>query len=85
MKNKYELISFILRAKNRKDILNQLSLDNRTATELTKITKMYKSHISRTLIELLREKLIECLNPNDREYKFYKITNKGKLLMKNLK
>ncbi|MEK6832947.1 MAG: winged helix-turn-helix domain-containing protein [Nanoarchaeota archaeon] len=85
MKNKYELISFVLRAKNRQEILKQLSLGNKTATELTKATKMYKSHISRTLKELLEERLIECLNPKDREYKFYKLTRKGKNLIKNLK
>ena len=81
MKNKYELKSFILRSKNRQLILKCLSEENRNATNLVKLTKMYKSHVSRALKELLEEKLIGCLNPNDREYKFYKLTSKGKKIV----
>lgn len=85
MLNRYELVSFILRAKNRKVILHELGRENKTATDLMKTTKMYKSHVSRTLKELMDEGLIECLNPNDREYKFYKLTRKGRILFKDLK
>ena len=78
MKNKYELKSFILRSKNREIILKHLLKENKTASDLVKITGMYKSHISRTLKGLKEEKLIECLNPKDREFKFYRLTKKGK-------
>ena len=84
MRNKYELISFILRARNRKEIIKQLNSGNKTPTDLAKITKMYKSHISRTLKELIDEGLIVCLNPKDREYKFYKLTKKCKVLLKRI-
>lgn len=85
MLNKYELISFILRAKNRREIIKHLKEGNKTASDLVKLTRMYKSHVSRTLAELKKEELIECLNPNDREYKFYTLTNKGKKLLIDLK
>lgn len=84
MRNKYELISFILRARNRVEIIKQLKEGNKTATEISKATKMYKSHVSRALKDLMDEGLIECLNPNDREYKFYKLTRKCKNLFKEL-
>jgi len=84
MKSKYELNSFILRSKNRQNILKELSNKNLTATDITKITKMYKFHVSRTIKELKQEKLIKCLNPNDREYKFYKLTKKGRILLSTL-
>ena len=42
---------------------------------------MYKSHISRGIKELLEERLVECLNPKDRAYKFYKLTAKGRKLI----
>ena len=82
MKNKYELISFILRSKNRQDILKYLAEGNKTASELAKLTGMYKSHVSRTIKELLNEKLIECLNPKDRSYKFYRLASKTKKILK---
>lgn len=84
MKDKYGLKSFILRSKNRQAVLKKLSEKEHTATELVKLTRMYKSHISRTLKELKQEKLVECLNPKDREYKFYKITIKGKKIIKEV-
>lgn len=43
---------------------------------------MYKSHNSRTLKELAEKRLIICSNPNDRAYKFYKITTLGKNILK---
>ena len=84
MKNKYELKSFILRSENRKNIIKELLKGNKTASDLVKVTGMYKSHVSRTLKELMEEKLIGCLNPKDREYKFYKLTNKSKEIIKNI-
>ena len=78
MKNKYELTSFILRSKRRKQILQCLSQKNMTASELAQSTGMYKSHIARAIKELEKEKLIKCLNPDDRSYRFYRITEKGK-------
>ena len=84
MKSKYELLSFILRSKKRQEILRNLSEGNKTATDIVKITRMYKFHVSRALKELKEEKLIDCLNPQDREYKFYKLTSKGKMILKQL-
>jgi predicted transcriptional regulator len=46
-----------------------------------KITKMYKSHTSRALKELVHKKLIICKNPSDRAFKFYKITSFGNKIL----
>ncbi len=85
MLNKYGLISFILRAKNRRDIIKHLKEGSKNASDLVKLTGMYKSHVSRTLAELRREELIECLNPKDREYKFYRLTKKCENILPYLK
>ena len=66
-------------------MLKELSKENKPASDLIKVTSMYKSHLSRTLKELKEEKLIECLNPNDREFKFYKLTKKSKEILKDIK
>lgn len=85
MHNKYEVISFVLRAKNRLEIIKQLKEGNKTATNIAKGTKMYKSHVSRALKDLMNEGLIECLNPNDRDYKFYRLTRRCKILLSEFK
>jgi len=76
--NNAELISFIARAKRRFEILRLLKEHEKSQVALMKETGMYKTHTSRTLKELSDKKLIKCTNPEDREFKFYKITKKGK-------
>lgn len=82
---KSQLISFIARSKRRLEILKLLLIKQRSQVELMNLTKMYKSHTSRTIKELLEHKLIICVNPKDREFKFYKITLLGKNILEEIK
>lgn len=80
------LISFVARSKRRKETLTLLSKKNRLSQpEIMRELKQYKSHNSRTLKELIDNKFILCLNPEDRSFKFYKITKKGKDILKDVK
>ena len=80
-----KIISFIARSKRRLEILKLLSEKEISQPEIIKITKMYKSHVSRTINELLEKKLIICRNPEDRVFKFYKITASGRKILKDIK
>ncbi|MBU2589733.1 MAG: winged helix-turn-helix domain-containing protein [Nanoarchaeota archaeon] len=80
-----ELISFILRAKNRKRILSLLEKEYKLPAQLMKETGMYKSHVSRTLKELKDKRLIACKNPDDHTFRFYTLTKKGKVILKEVK
>lgn len=75
-------LTFVLRGKNRKVIIKALSDGRKTQAELHKITKMYRTHVRRTLNELISKGLVKCLNPKDRIYKLYELTKKGKELNK---
>ena len=77
-----EELSFILRSKKRKEILDVLSKNKLTPAQIMKRTGMYESHVSRALKELLNRDMIECENPNERRFRFYKITNFGKEVLK---
>ena len=70
------LISFVARSDRRKEILKILENERIGQPVIMKKTGMYKGHISRTLKELLEQKLIICENPEDRSFKFYKISKK---------
>ena len=74
-------ISFIARSKRRLEILGLLKEDEKSQVELMKETGMYKAHTSRTLKELFMKKLIVCRNPEDRAFRFYKITALGKRIL----
>ena len=80
-----KIISFIARSKRRLEILKLLAEKEKSQLEIMKITQMYKSHISRTIKELLEKKLIICKNLEDRVFKFYKITASGRKILKDIK
>ncbi|HII14696.1 MAG TPA: winged helix-turn-helix transcriptional regulator [Nanoarchaeota archaeon] len=77
-----ELLSFVMRAKNRKLILALLEKGPKIPAQIMKETGMYKSHTSRALAELSGEKLVFCRNPGDRAFRFYALTPKGKKILK---
>jgi len=79
------LVAFIKRAKNRNTILQLLAEKKKTQAELHHESKMYRTHVRRTLIELQKRKLVKCLNPKDRIYKIYQITNLGKEVLEEIK
>lgn len=77
------LISFVARGKRRKETLILISEYPRISqSEIMRKLKQYKSHNSHTLRELQEKELINCINPEDRSFKFYKITKKGKEILK---
>jgi len=78
-------ISFVARSERRKQILFLLNESPLSQPEIMKKTQMYKSHNSRTISELVEKKLVLCINPEDRGFKFYKITSLGKKVVEYLK
>ena len=79
------LATYVLRGKNRKIIMESLLEENKTQSELHKLTKMYRTHVRRTLNELIDKKLVMFLNPNDKRYKIYKLTSLGKNTINQIK
>ncbi len=80
-----KLLSYVLRAKNRRETLLLISKEKRlTPSQITKRTGMYESHTSRTIRELLDKKLLICQNPNERRFRFYSVTNLGKIISKEV-
>jgi len=79
------LISFVARGKRRKETLDLISEYQRISqSEIMRKLKQYKSHNSNTLKELQQKDLISCINPEERSFKFYKITKKGKEVLKEI-
>lgn len=79
------LISSVARSRRKQEILELLIEGEKSQVEVMRKTKMYKSHTSRALKELLEKNLIMCKNPDDRVFRFYKITKKGKDILKKVK
>ena len=80
-----KLISFVARAKRRKETLEILSRHPQLSqSEIMRGLKQYKSHNSTTIKKLTENGLIACINPEDRSFKFYKITKKGKDILREV-
>ena len=77
-------ITFIKRGKNRMEILKLLEKGEKTQAQLHKESGIYRTHVRRTLLELEEKGFVKCLNPKDRIYKLYGLTEKGNKVFKNI-
>lgn len=79
----WEDISFILSSPICYNILKAVTSE-KTPSQISREINVARSNISTKLSELLKRKLIVCLNPNSRRWRFYKISDKGKSVLKRV-
>ena len=53
-------------------------------SQIAKDADLRQNHISNVLNQLKEHKLIECINPEVRKGRLYRLTDKGEVLVKNL-
>ena len=80
---RWDLVSFVSRSKQRKKILSML-LKPTTPSEIARKTGLYPTHVSRALREFIEKGLVKCLTPKERVGRLYRITKKGKDILKNI-
>ena len=73
----YDLISFVVRGKIRRKVLENLIIP-RTPTQLSQLIGSHRSTISRSIISLQKKGLVECITPDQSMGRYYQITNMGK-------
>lgn len=81
---KWDDVSFVVRAKNRKAVFEALT-SPKTPTQLSKELEINVGFVSNILIELKKRGLIECLTPNEKRHRLYKITSRGSEILKEIK
>ncbi len=80
-----EIRIFLARSKLRSRILQELELKPQIASFLAKKISKHREVISRIFLDLQKEKLAVCTNPKAPSFRFYKITEKGKKALKELR
>lgn len=61
------------------------SLEGKTIpSQIAKDSDIIQNHISATLKQLKEHNLIECINPEAKKGRLYRLTDKGEELVKNL-
>jgi DNA-binding MarR family transcriptional regulator len=73
----FALVSFVGRGRSRKHVLKALAKPN-SPTELARQLDIDRSTISRVILELAEKGLVECLTPDERMGRYYRITETGK-------
>ena len=73
----YNLVSFVTRGSVRRKVLKGLLKPN-TPTELAKTIGVARAGVSRTIQELEKVGLVECLTPDENRDRYYQITDTGK-------
>ena len=86
-RDKYVDISFILRSPLRLEILECLekSEDPLAPKQIAEKVGMARSNVSTKLKGLREKNFIECVNPDDRKWRFYALTDHGKKILKEVK
>ena len=70
-------LGFVLASEYRKKVMLALQDKVSTPSIISEKTKIYPSHISNTLSELVEKNMVECLTPKLRKGKLYQLTKEG--------
>jgi predicted transcriptional regulator len=80
----WRLVSFIGRSKQRRKIL-ELVQTPATPMRIARKLDAHLTHISRTLREFRNHGLVECLTPEEKMERYYRITKLGKKVLSQMK
>lgn len=72
------IISFLLRSEKRVKILKSLRQEDKIPSKIGKEIGDSSHHVSKYLTNLKEKGLVVCLNEDDKRYRFYRITSKGR-------
>lgn len=81
-KNDMSIISFLARSNKRVQILKSLVDSDKIPSIISKEIGDSNHHVSKYLKNLKEKGLVICLNENDKRFRFYSITPKGKKYLK---
>lgn len=68
----------------RTKVMKSLDGEVKIPSQIAKDTGIIQNHMSATLKQLREHKLVECINPEVRKGRLYRLTDKGNELVKNI-
>ena len=84
MADKSYLLGYVLASEYRQKIMTALRDKPLTPSGISDKIKMYPSHVSQTLTELVEKKLVVCLTPKLKKGRLYDLTKEGHSILKKL-
>ena len=77
-------VDYVKRSQYRSKILKSLFDDVKMPSQIAKDTGIVQNHISNSLRQLKEHELGECINPEVRKGRLYRLTDKGESVSKNI-
>jgi len=65
-------------------LLRKLQEEPKAPVQLAKETGIDKSNVSTKIGQLREKELVECINPDDRKWRFYQLTAHGEEILKKI-
>ena len=78
-------ISYVEISSYRKKVMKSLDGEILIPTQIARNSEIRPNHISKVLAELKAHELVECINPEVRKGRLYRLTSKGDEIVKNIK
>lgn len=79
-----EEIDYVNRSQYRLKVMKSLDGEVKIPSEIAKDAEIFQNHISNTLGQLKEHKLIECINPEVKRGRLYRLTDKGERIIKKI-
>ena len=77
-------ISYVQISTYRTKVLKSLDDEVKIPSQIAKDSEIRQNHISKVLSELKAHEMVECINPEVRKGRLYKLTPKGDEIVKNI-
>ena len=77
-------ISYVQISKYRTKVVKALDGETKIPTQIARDSDIRPNHISKVLAELKAHELVECINPEAKKGRLYRLTDKGGDIVKNI-
>ena len=77
-------IGYVKISSYRTKVMKSLEDDVKIPSKIAEDSEIKQNHISKVLSELKAHEMVECINPEVRKGRLYRLTDKGEKITKNL-
>lgn len=77
-------ISYVKISKYRTKVMKSLDDEVKIPSQIAKDSDILQNHISAVLKQLKEHELVECINPEVKKGRLYRLTSKGDEIVKNM-
>ena len=77
-------VGYVQSSKYRTKVMKSLAEETKIPSKIAKDTDILQNHMSATLKQLREHELVECINPEARKGRLYRLTEKGEEIVNKI-